>query len=339
MQEQSTPQAAKSQEVTVSSLLGSARSEIFNVATHQAGFMALVLVALWLLFWQLSPYFLTSQNLFQITVQAAVVAVAAVGQTLIILSKGIDLSTGSVLALVTVTSAMAMGAGQPAIVGVFVGLAVGAGCGLLNGIAVGKWNIPPFIATLGMMSIARGFALIITGGTPQFQLAEGFTFLGQGRIFGIIPTPTVIVIIVYILAWLVLTRTRFGRYTYSIGSNIDATRLSGINVSRYLVLIYTVAGLTVGLAGLIDEARLGSGQPAGGQGLELATIAAVVIGGTSLFGGVGNIYATLIGALIIASLRNGLNIVGVNAFWQNVVVGSMIVAAVAADQWRRKRKG
>jgi ribose transport system permease protein len=306
---------------------------------HQAGFLALVLIVMWLVFSRFTPYFLTTQNLLSITIEAAVTAIAAVGQTFVILSAGIDLSVGSVLALVTVVSAIAMGAGQSMVVGILLGLAVGGLCGFFNGIAVGKLRIPPFIATLGMMGIARGLALIVTGGVPRFQLARGFELLGQGFIGNVIPISTVVMVAVYAVAGLVLHRTRFGRYTYAIGSNIEATKLSGIDVSRYLVYIYTVAGLAVGVAGLIAESRLGSGQPAGGQGLELETIAAVVIGGTSLFGGEGNIFATLIGALIIASLRNGLNVIGVYAFWQNVVIGVAVILAVYADQWRRSRRG
>jgi ribose transport system permease protein len=306
---------------------------------HQAGFMAVILIVMWLLFSRLTPYFLTTQNLLAITVEAAVTAIAAVGQTFVILSAGIDLSTGAALALVSVLSAIVMGSGQPAALGILTGLGVGGLIGMLNGTAVGVLRIPPFIATLGMMGIARGFALIVTGGIPRFRLAKGFELLGQGRIFDLIPVATVIVVAVYLVAWFILDRTRLGRYTYAIGSNIEATKLSGINVSRYLVFIYTVAGLAVGLAALIEESRLGSGQPAGGEGLELQTIASVVIGGTSLFGGEGQIFATLIGALIIASLRNALNVIGVYAFWQNVIIGTLVILAVYADQWRRGRRG
>ena len=310
-----------------------------GVLGHQAVFLAFVLIAMWLVFSRFTPYFLTTQNLMSITVEAAVTAIAAVGQTFVILSAGIDLSIGSVLALVTVTSAIAMETSQSLSVGILTGLAVGAACGLLNGLAIGKLRIPPFIATLGMMGVARGLALIVTGGVPRFRLAGGFEVLGQGFIENIVPVSTVLMIIVYALAGLILYRTRLGRYTYAIGSNTEATKLSGIDVSKYLIFIYTVAGLSVGMAGLIAESRLGSGQPAGGQGLELETIAAVVIGGTSLFGGEGNVFATLIGALIIGSLRNGLNVIGVYAFWQNVIIGIAIILAVYADQWRRSRRG
>lgn len=320
------------------SLLSRIGRGLRGTLTHQAGFMALMLAVMWLVFSSFTPYFLTSRNLLQITVQAAVVAIAAVGQTMVIVSAGIDLSVGSVLALSTVVSAMVMETGQPAPVGVLVGLLVGGICGWVNGITVGKLHVPPFIATLGMMGIARGLALVVTQGIPRFRLAPGFDTIGQGRILDVVPVPTIITIVVYLLAWLILTRTRLGRYTYSIGSNAEATKLSGVNVTRYLVLIYTVAGLCVGLASLIEEGRLGSGQPAGGDGLELQTIAAVVMGGTSLFGGEGNIFATLVGALMIASLRNGLNVMGVYAFWQNVIIGALIIGAVYVDQWRRSHR-
>lgn len=313
------------------------REAVRGIASNQTAFLVVVLLVMWFAFSRFTPYFLTTRNLLEITVQAAVVAIAAAGQTLVILSAGIDLSIGSVLALASVTAAIVMEQGQPVPVGILVGVLVGGTCGLVNGFAVGKLGIPPFIATLGMMGIARGFALIITQGVAQSALAPGFDVLGQGRVAGLIPVPTLVVAAVYLLIGFVLSRTRFGRYTYALGSNLEATKLAGINVSRYLMLIYAVCGMTVGLAAMVDASRVGSGQPAGGEGLELQTIAAVVIGGTSLFGGQGSIYATVVGALMIASLRNGLNVIGVYAFWQNVIIGVLIMVAVYADQWRRRR--
>lgn len=306
---------------------------------NPAIFMALILVAMWLVLSRLSPHFLTVNNLFEITIQAAVIALIAVGQTFVILSAGIDLSVGAVLAATTVVAAIAMDHGYGLPGGIAAGLAVGAVFGAANGIAIGKLGIPPFIATLGMMGIARGFALIITGGIPIFNMAPGFDLLGQGRVGDVVPVPTITTVVIYGIGYFVLTRTRLGRYTYSIGSNLQATLLSGVNVSKYLILIYLISGLTTAVAGLTEASRIGSGQPASGVGYELDSIAAVVIGGTSLFGGEGYLIASLVGALIIASLRNGLNVLGVYAFWQQVAIGVIIIAAVYVDQWRRRRRG
>ncbi len=315
------------------------RALVGTMLNNPALFMALILLIMWLALSRLSPHFFTVNNLFEITVQAAVIALIAVGQTFVILSAGIDLSVGAVLAATTVVSAIVMDRGYGLVAGIVAGLLVGAAFGAANGIAIGKLGIPPFIATLGMMGIARGFALIITGGIPIFNMAPGFEVLGQGRIADLVPVPTLTTIVVYAIGYFILTRTRLGRYTYSIGSSLQATILSGVNVPKYLILIYVVSGLTSAIAGLTEASRIGSGQPAGGTGYELDSIAAVVIGGTSLFGGEGHLLASLVGALIIASLRNGLNVLGVYAFWQQVAIGSIIIAAVYVDQWRRRRRG
>ena len=183
-----------------------------------------------------------------------------------------------------------------------------------------------------MMGIARGLALIISGGVPIYGL-ERYKFIGQGKLFDVIPVPTVIVVIVYVIGYLVLNNTRFGRFTYAIGSNTEATRLSGINVTRVMLGIYMICGLLTGLASTIEAGRLAIVQPAGGNGYELLAIGAVIIGGASTFGGEGSIIATLIGAIIVTTIRNGLNILGVNAFWQYVVNGVVIIGAVAIDQY------
>ena len=316
--------------------LGAAqRGVIDNPTVFTAG----ILLVLWLVLSQLSPYFFTVSNLFEITVQAAVIALIAVGQTFVILAKGIDLSVGAILAAAAVTSTMVMDAGYGLPAGVIAGLLCGAFFGAANGIAVGVLRIPPFVATLGMMGIARGYALIITEGIPIFRVAEGFEVLGQGRVWGVVPVPTLATLGLYAIGLFVLLRTRLGRYTFAIGSNQQATKVSGVNVPLYLILIYGLSGITAAIAGLTEASRIGSGQPAGGIGYELDSIAAVVIGGTSLFGGQGNLIASLIGALIIATLRNGLNVLGVYAFWQLVAIGAILIAAVYIDNWRRMRRG
>ena len=311
------------------------RSIIDNPTVFTAG----ILLVMWLVLSQLSPFFFTVSNLFEITVQAAVIALIAVGQTYVILAKGIDLSVGAILAASAVTSTMVMDAGYGLAAGVLAGLLCGAFFGAANGVAVGYLRIPPFVATLGMMGIARGYALIVTEGIPIFRLADGFEVLGQGRVWGVVPVPTIATLGLYAIGVFLLLRTRLGRYTVSIGSNQQATKVSGVNVPLYLIFIYGLSGITAAIAGLTEASRIGSGQPAGGVGYELDSIAAVVIGGTSLFGGQGSLIASLIGALIIATLRNGLNVLGVYAFWQLVAIGAILIGAVYVDNWRRLRRG
>ena len=308
------------------------------VLDNPALFMAGILLAMWAILAQLSPFFFSLDNLFEITIQAAVIALIAVGQTFVILSGGIDLSVGAVLSATAVTAALTMDAGYGLAAGLAAGLFCGGMFGAANGVVIGKLGIPPFIATLGMMGVARGFGLIVTGGIPVFNLAPGFELLGQGQIGNLVPVPTVTTLALYAIGSLVLRRTRLGRYTYAIGSSPLATVFSGVNVPRYLILIYTVSELTTAIAGLTEASRIGSGQPASGVGYELNSIAAVVIGGTSLFGGEGNLFASLVGALIIATLRNGLNVLGVYAFWQQVATGLILIAAVYLDRWRRRRR-
>lgn len=304
---------------------------------NQALSMAAILVLMWLALAVLSPVFLTVNNILQITLQAAVMALVAAGQTFVILSGGIDLSVGSVFALSTMVAGKASEAELPLLLILLAGLGTGAAAGLLNGLGVGVLRLPPFVVTLGMLGIARGFALIVNEGVPIFGLPAGFQYLGQGRVGGVVPVPTIIVLIVYAACYFILNRTRFGRFTYAIGSNQEASRLAGIRTSRYLIGIYVLCGALTALAGLTEAGRLNSTQPAGGISLELDAIGAVVIGGTSLFGGEGNILATLMGALIIATIRNGLNLLGVYAFWQNVITGALIIAAVYLDHLRRTR--
>jgi ribose transport system permease protein len=294
---------------------------------------------MWLVLGLLSPYFFTVNNVLQITLQAAVMALIAAGETFVIISGGIDLSVGSIFAFSAMVAGVATRDGLGLGGAIIFGLGAGALLGLINGIGVARLGLPAFIVTLGMMSVARGLALLLNNGVPIFGLIEGFKFLGQERIGGIVPVPTIIVLIVYIGCWFILRYTPFGRFTYAIGSNSEAARLSGVRISRNLIGIYVLCGALTALASLIESSRLNSFQPASGVGYELDAIGAVVIGGTSLFGGEGSILASLVGALIIATIRNGLNILGISAFWQNVATGAIIVLAVYLDRLRRNRQG
>jgi ribose/xylose/arabinose/galactoside ABC-type transport system permease subunit len=304
---------------------------VTTLLRNQTMFMTLFLVGMCAVFAQASPYFFTKNNLLSITVQASVICMIAAGQTFVILSGGIDLGCGSIVALAAVMAAMVMEHTDLMFPGFAVGIAVGAGCGVFNGLVIGKLRLAPFVSTLGMMGIARGLALIVSHGLPQYKLAAGSDVLGQGSIQGL-PMPTIVVFVLYALCHAILTRTKRGRYTYAVGSNPQATMLCGISLPRQLVWVYTIAGITAGLAGITELSRVGSGQPGAGADYALDSIAAVVLGGTSLQGGVGNIWGTLIGGLIIATLRNGLNVLNINAHWQQVTIGVILIIAVYADR-------
>ncbi len=285
----------------------------------------------------LSPFFLTSSNLLNIMEQTAINAVIAVGMTYVILSAGIDLSVGSIAALSGVVMANRLQAGWPLGASLVAGLLAGAFCGLLSGLLITRGKLPPFIATLGMMSVARGAALLFTDGRPISGFDESLRFLSTGRILGI-PVPVLLTIALYALAIVLLNRTRFGRYVYAIGGNEEATRLSGVAVGFHKTLVYVLSGVTAAMGAVLLTARLNSAQPIAGMMYELDAIAAVVIGGTSLQGGVGTLGGTLIGALTMGVLRNGLNLLGISSFLQQIVIGLVIIAAVLMDSLVKSKR-
>jgi ribose transport system permease protein len=305
------------------------RDRMNEVVSQLAAAAGLIVVFVALSF--ASPYFLTSNNLFNVCVQIAVVAILAVGQTMVILTAGIDLSVGSVAGLSGVVGSMAMANwGMPMTLGIVVGILVGAVAGTGNGLLVTRAGLPPFIATLGMMSIARGCALLFTDGRPVSGFDAAFRGIATAKLAGI-PSPVYVTIAVYLFAHFVLSETRFGRYVYSMGGNEEATRLSGVNVALHKTLVYGVSGLASAVAAVLLTARLNSAQPIAGIMYELDAIAATVIGGTSLMGGEGTLGGTLVGALIMGVLRNGLNLLGVSSFLQQIVIGGVIVVAVLLD--------
>lgn len=284
-----------------------------------------------------APTFLTADNLFNLGSQTAVNAVMAVGVTFVIITGGIDLSVGSVAALSGVVGVMTMAyAGFGPLVGILGGIAVGAVAGLINGLLVSAVGLPPFIATLGMLSVARGLVLIMTGAVAVFGAPESFRLLGQG-VIGAIPIPILIIVLVAVGGHLVLTRTRLGRYAYVMGSNAEAARLSGVPVKRHTTWVYVISGALAGLGGMIAASRINSGQPNFGEGLELDVIAAVVIGGASLFGGRGTVLGSLIGAFLVAVIRNGAVQLGIGTFYQNVLIGLIIWVAVWWDRYQRRK--
>lgn len=296
-------------------------------------------------------------NLVNVVRQVSAIGIIAVGMTFVIITLGIDLSVGSILGLAAVVAASLAqvptgslvkfeGIDLPVIVGVLAGLAVGALAGFINGFLIAKFRLAPFIATLGMMSIARGLAYIYTGdGRPFSDLKPDYNFIGQGYIFNDpnqplsgIPVPVLVFVVVAAIATFLLNFTKFGRYTYAIGGNEIAARVSGIRIPRVTILIYTMSGLLAGLAGVLLSARIGSGNSTLGTGIELDAITAVIIGGTSFKGGIGTIWGTIVGAILIGVINNGLDLLNVSPFWQIVVKGCIIIVAIIIDERKNSRK-
>jgi ribose transport system permease protein len=299
------------------------------------------LVVIFVFFAFSNPAFATLSNINGILLSTAVIGLLAVGTTFVIITAGIDLSIGTGVTLTSVLTAYAMkNLGFPVWLGILVGVGTGALIGLINGLNITFLQLPPFIATLAMMLIAKGLALVISGTAPIYVSGIGnFEAVALGSIIPRWNTPNAVVILFVsaIIASFVLNRTILGRYTFSIGSNEEATAISGINVRKWKIIVYVVGGIFIGMAGVVLTSRLGSAQPALGQGYELEAIAAVIIGGTSLFGGRGSILGTVIGALILSVLINGLRIMSIQQEWQPVVVGLVIVFAVYTDSLRRRK--
>lgn len=309
---------------------------IASFIQHYGIIIAFVLLCVILTF--ASEYFLTTKNILNVLRQTSINGILAMGMTLVVLTKGIDLSVGSVLALAGIVAAsLATGADPaPAYVAVLAGLAVGLACGLANGLIVGRLAVPPFVATLGMLSVARGLTYIYSDGMPVSNLSPSFLALGQERILGI-PVPVYVFAIVFVCLWILLNKTTYGRYIYAVGGNEKSARTAGINTRRIIISVYVLAGMLAGLSGLVLTARTTAGLPQAGVAYELDAIAAVVIGGTSLNGGIGTVRGTLFGALIIGVINNGLDLMGVSSFYQQVVKGCIIVCAVMLDPARRVR--
>ena len=289
------------------------------------------------------PLFLQRENLLNIANQIAVVAVIAVGMTLVIVTGGIDLSVGSLVALAAVVTTMlirdagGVNASSGTMIGAsLAGIAMCAGIGLLSGAAITAFKLPPFIATLGVMQIASGLAFILSKGASIYEVPDAFTTLGRGKAFLGLPNAVLLMAAIYILAHILMSRTKLGRYIYAVGGNMEAARLSGVKVAPILLFVYTVSGAMAGLGGVVLASQLKSGAPTYGVAYELYVIAAVVVGGTSLSGGQGKIFGTLIGAFIIAVIQNGMNLTGVESYTQRVVLGVVILGAVLLDMLKHR---
>lgn len=308
----------------------------------QTSSLVLVLIALFIFFSLTTQAFFTTPNLINVLRQVSFTGIAAVGATMVLLIGGIDLSVGSVLAFTGVIAAkVIIEAGFPPLVGLFAGLAAGMVAGAVNGLIITRLRIPSLITTLGTLTIIRGIGFTLTGGLPVFGFpsepflgfTEGVQAVGKGYVLGI-PVPVIIMVIIFILGYIFLYRTYFGRYIYAIGGNSETARLSGIKVERIQMLVYTLAGLLTGIAGMIVMGRVNSGQPSLGVGFELEVITAVVLGGVSIAGGAGSLSGVILGVFIMGVLSNGLIILNVSEYNQMVVRGMVLLIAVGVDQLR-----
>ena len=290
---------------------------------------------LFIVFSVLTSSFYQPANLLDILLQSSINTMIAVGMTLVVMARGIDLSVGSVVGLTSMIAASLLH--QNLLLGIMAGMLLGVACGLINGVLIAKLKLPDFIVTLGMLSIYRGFALIYTDGKPIYEIDPTFRAIFGGELAGI-PTPVLLAVALAFLAFLVVRYTALGEQIIAVGGNEEAARLSGINIDRVKIFVYATSGLLASLAGFVLVARIGAAEPIGGTGFELQAIGAAVIGGASLFGGEGNPLGSLIGALTLGALQNGLTLLNVPSFWQFVATGAVVILAVLLDQATRKRQ-
>lgn len=303
-----------------------------SISSAEAGALIAVFV-LSLLLTLIRPQFLSIQNLTFVARGFSFIAIASLGAALVIITGGIDLSVGSIMGLAGVVSAFLSSHGGGTFISLLGGILVGVIAGFINGVLVAKAKLAPFIVTLGMLSICRGLVYVVTGGWPMQGLTDGILFLGQGFFLGI-PMPVIIMVLCLIVMQILLQYTTFGWYVYSIGGNEEATRLSGIFVDRIKIYVYMLSGTMAAISGVLLTARLGVGETTAGNGYELNVIAALVLGGVSLTGGKGSAISALFGAALMGILRNGLVLMGVSSFWQQIVIGTVIILAVLLDQIR-----
>ncbi|NML34466.1 ABC transporter permease [Paraburkholderia antibiotica] len=320
-----------------SPVLPAATGGFFTQLRRSTAFLplvGLVVISVFMVF--MTDNFLSVSNLQNIALQSSINGIIAVGMTAAILTGGVDLSVGAVVALSgTLCAGLMVRFGIPMFLAVLLGIAVGVVFGMFNGYCVAYLRMPSIIVTLATMGVARGLALIYTGGYPIDGLPDSFSFLGDGVVAGI-KLPILIMLLTYGIAFVLLNMAPFGRYVYAIGGNEEAARLSGVRVSRYKLLVYALSGLTAGIAGIVLASRITSGQPGAGVGFELDAIAAVVMGGTSIAGGRGAILGTLVGALLLGVLNNGLNIMGVSPYLQLIVKGGIVLLAIFISREARR---
>jgi ribose transport system permease protein len=307
-----------------------------DVTGRESGALIVLLVAFGALTLA-SPDFLTGNNLANLARQVAIFGILAIGQLMVILTGGIDLSVGSILGLAGAVAAQLLVSGMPIVPAILLGVVVGAVLGLANGVLVTRFKLPPFIATLGMLGIARGVVLVITDANTIQGLPDSFQTVANGTVLGV-PNLLIIFVIITAIAWFALNRTVFGRYVYAVGSNPEAARLAGVPVAMVTTAVYVIAGVLAAVGGVLLTSRLGAGVPTAGTGFELQAIAACVIGGASLSGARGSAIGAACGALIIGVLNNGGNLLAINAFYLQIAIGALVLVAVGFDQMNSRKK-
>lgn len=334
---------------TEAGLQGRKGVDILSVASRFGAFIVLIVICI--IFAILEPAFLTPINIFNVLRQVSIVGLLAIGMTFVILTAGIDLSVGSLLALAGLVGAAVEKGGKGLLTGAAAGEASGYGVpaavaaavavgllgGLLQGTAIAKMKVPPFIVTLGGLSAFRGMALVFSKGQPISAFREEYRYWGQGMV-GVVPVPVILFAFFAVIGFIVLRYTKYGRHIYAIGGNLEAARLSGLNTDRLIMSVYVIIGFFAGLSGFLLSSRLNSAEQVAGVGYELTVIASVVIGGTSLFGGEGGIFGTVVGVLLIGVLANGLTLLNVSSYYQQIIIGLIIVFAVFFDQVVKKRQ-
>ncbi|MER8997968.1 ABC transporter permease [Mesorhizobium australicum] len=296
-----------------------------------------LLVLLWIVLSLAAPSFASGNNIANLLRQGSMIAIMAVGQTFVIITGGIDLSVGAVVGFATVVVALLINAGVPIAVAILITLLVGVAIGLFHGFGIVKMGLPPFIITLATLTSLRGIGLLMTNGNSININSDSFTAFSRNSFVGI-PNLFWMVILVGVPAYVFLHHSRWGRYLFSVGSNAEASRLSGVNVQRTIYMAYTLSGLCAAFVGVLLAARIGIGNPTQAEGWELQAIASSVIGGTSLFGAVGSVHGPLLGAFILATINNGANLLNVNSFWQRIITGALIIIIVYFDGLRRRGK-
>jgi ribose transport system permease protein len=321
--------------VNTGTVKGKKVNSFYNIVSKNMILVGLILLVI--IMSVLSDRFLTFQNWMNIIVQSSISGIVAIGMTFVIITGGIDLSVGSILALSAALGAGMMKSGMPVLIAIVIMLICGVVVGGLQGVLIAKVKMPAFIVTLAGMTIARGITMVYTGGKTISAMPESFAAIGNENI-GVIPIPVIIVIIAFLIAAYILQYTTYGRSTYALGGNREATKLSGISITRIEIGAYAIAGVLAALSGLVLTARLGAALPTAGQGIEMDAIGSVVIGGASLAGGEGTMFGTFIGVLIMAVLNNGLNLLNVNPFYQQILKGFVILLAVLIDILKRNKK-
>jgi len=294
----------------------------------------LILAAIITIFSLLSPVFLTMTNWMNILRQVSMMAIVAVGFTMLLISGGLDLSIGSQIGVMGIVSGLLLTAGVNPILAVFIGVVATSVIGAFNGLIIVKFKVPPMMATIAMLTALRGLAFILCDGLPIYEIPKSIKFVGQGLLWGVIPVPVVIMLIIIALGIILLNKTYIGRYLFAVGSNSEATRLCGINVGQVKILSYTITGFLCGIAGIIMLGRVSSGQPNAADGFELDVLTAVVLGGVSVNGGRGSVSFAMIGVIIIGVLSNGMMLVGLSEYWQKLVKGAVLLIVIIIDSVR-----